>query len=193
MARGEGGWINPGEHRSVTTEFRPGQPSWIKGKLHTEESKAMMRLAKLGRTLTEEQKRKISASCKGKIISPARRLKLSIAHRGLKKPWAAETGRKQALKQRGANHWNWKNGNSRAYKTGYYSIEYKNWRREVFVRDSYICKSCGSRNPLQAHHIKGFTEYPLLRFDANNGVTLCKDCHKLIHRKEMRKSLYQKE
>ncbi len=34
-----------------------------------------------------------------------------------------------------------------------------------------------------AHHIKSFTKHPLLRFDINNGIAICKECHKKEHRK----------
>jgi 5-methylcytosine-specific restriction endonuclease McrA len=127
---------------------------------------------------TAWHRERISNSCKGKIISLEQRLKLSVAHKGLRKPWAAEVGRRQAEKQRGCHHWNWKGGVSRAYKTGYYSLEYKNWRREVFVRDSFICQQCGSREYVTAHHVKSFAKYPELRFDISNGITLCETCHK---------------
>jgi len=33
---------------------------------------------------------------------------------------------------------------------------------------------------IQADHIRRFSEYPELRFDLNNGRTLCTECHKKI-------------
>ena len=45
------------------------------------------------------------------------------------------------------------------------------------------CEFC--QQELYAHHIKSFHEYPDLRFDVNNGVTLCRDCH--YHLKSDRK------
>jgi len=52
------------------------------------------------------------------------------------------------------------------------------WRNEVLKRGNYKCFHCGSYNNLQAHHIKSFKFYPKLRFDVNNGIILCKSCHK---------------
>lgn len=74
----------------------------------------------------------------------------------------------------------WKGGNSRGYKTGYYSKEYKQWRLAVFERDSYKCQVCGLVGGyITAHHIKSFAHFPELRFEINNGITLCEECHKL--------------
>ena len=78
----------------------------------------------------------------------------------------------------GETHGNWRGGISRAYKTGYYSVEYKQWRQRVFERDSYTCQECGIKGTyLTAHHIKSFAKYPDLRFDIDNGLTLCENCH----------------
>lgn len=63
--------------------------------------------------------------------------------------------------------------------------EYKNWREKVFKRDNYTCKKCGKRGvEIQAHHVKPWALYPALRYEVNNGITLCNECHKEIHKKE---------
>ena len=55
----------------------------------------------------------------------------------------------------------------------------KQWRKDVFERDDYRCMSCGDRGvKLHADHILPFAYFPRLRFDINNGRTLCVDCHK---------------
>ena len=62
------------------------------------------------------------------------------------------------------------------------SDEYKNWRKSVYLRDNFICQGCkkvGGR--IHAHHINPFSKFPKLRFDINNGITLCFNCHKAIH------------
>ncbi len=63
------------------------------------------------------------------------------------------------------------------------SIEGKKWRKDVFVRDKYTCQKCGEvGGRLHAHHIRNFISQPMLRFDIDNGITLC-----LIHHKEFHK------
>ncbi len=58
--------------------------------------------------------------------------------------------------------------------------EYKSWREKVFERDNYTCQFCGQKGgKLNADHIKPFAYFPELRFDVDNGRTLCKECHKL--------------
>lgn len=61
--------------------------------------------------------------------------------------------------------------------------EYLTWRKAVYESDDYTCHCCGEHGgKINAHHLKGFAEYPELRTDVSNGVTLCYTCHKEFHR-----------
>lgn len=68
------------------------------------------------------------------------------------------------------------------FKDERFSDEAVNWRMAVFERDNYKCV-CGNRGDIQAHHIKGWTEFPELRYKLDNGVTLCRKCHSNKHPK----------
>jgi len=56
------------------------------------------------------------------------------------------------------------------------------WKKEVLQRDNHTCQKCSSKEYLQVHHIDNFNENIQRRYDINNGITLCKKCHKLIHK-----------
>lgn len=75
---------------------------------------------------------------------------------------------------------NWKGGVTKDAEKIRKSIEYKKWRTEVFKRDGYACTMCGESKSgkLNADHIKPFAYFPELRFEIDNGRTLCIDCHK---------------
>lgn len=65
-----------------------------------------------------------------------------------------------------------------------YARELRIWRTDVFKRDKYICVKCGSKIKIQAHHIKHWASNKDLRFDVNNGITVCHDCHQAIHKRK---------
>jgi hypothetical protein len=106
--------------------------------------------------------------------------------RGANNVMAREDVRKKHLAnvQRGENHPHWKGGVTPLYKQIRKSPAYIDWRTAVFARDDYTCQICGlapgqgKRVDLQADHIKPFALYPELRFDIDNGRTLCIPCHR---------------
>jgi hypothetical protein len=64
-----------------------------------------------------------------------------------------------------------------------YDAEIHLWRSSVFERDAYTCTVCGDDRGgnLNAHHKEGFNWCVHRRYDVNNGVTLCEDCHRGFH------------
>lgn len=58
--------------------------------------------------------------------------------------------------------------------------DYNNWRNSVLNRDGK-CVCCGLDKHLEAHHLFGYKENPSLAVDIDNGITLCKWCHKKYH------------
>lgn len=81
-------------------------------------------------------------------------------------------------KMRGPYNGNWRNGASRKNDLIRKSVEYLDWKAQVFVRDGRQCVLCGSTQEIEADHIKPFSVYPELRFDVANGRTLCHACHR---------------
>ena len=72
----------------------------------------------------------------------------------------------------------WEGGKSKISSLLRSSSEYKEWRIKVFHRDCFRCVWCGDKHKIEADHIKPFAYFPELRFNVDNGRTLCKECHK---------------
>ena len=66
---------------------------------------------------------------------------------------------------------------------------YTQWRKSVFERDDYTCQKCHDRSSsghpvvLEGHHIENWLTCEEKRYDVDNGITLCHDCHKEFHHK----------
>ena len=79
-------------------------------------------------------------------------------------------------------HWNWKNNRNEVKtdtKVRQNDPLYKQWRMAVRNRDRWICRiadvNCDGR--LETHHIPPWKNFPELRYEVNNGITLCHAHH----------------
>lgn len=91
---------------------------------------------------------------------------------------------KPFLQMRGKNNPSWKGGITSKDQTERCRVEFKLWREAVFKKNKKICKICGSRKMLIAHHIKFFKDYPKLRYEVKNGMIVCRRCHPPLHKKK---------
>lgn len=66
--------------------------------------------------------------------------------------------------------------------------KYVAWRQAVYQRDGFKCQMpncrCGGKGYLNAHHIIRWADAPKLRYDVNNGITLCYHAHESVTGKE---------
>lgn len=113
--------------------------------------------------------------------------------RGTKSKYCSHLCHNRAMSQAGEGHHNfgrvredlrqernhqWRGGVTRSNDMQRRSPKYRIWRDKVFARDNYTCQHCGTTNTyVTAHHIKSFADFPELRFDIDNGITLCESCH----------------
>lgn len=101
---------------------------------------------------------------KGAVLSPEQKSKISTAHR----TWKERNPERV--------HWNFIGDRSLLAKHQERNdMAYKEWRKQVWLRDNFVCKianpDCKGR--IEAHHILSWTSYPKLRYEVNNGITLC--------------------
>lgn len=77
----------------------------------------------------------------------------------------------------GENNWNWKGGATPEERLIRVQEDYTHWRYDVLKRDNFHCQCCGEYGTLNAHHIFSFSKHEDLRFNVDNGITLCEACH----------------
>lgn len=78
------------------------------------------------------------------------------------------------LNMKGKNHPLWKGGYASTTIDGHH----RKWKRKVLERDGYKCVYCGSTERLEADHLWPSARAPHLRYEVENGQTLCHKCHK---------------
>lgn len=170
--------------------------------------------------MTDEQKKKKSDDYKAKGIKPPSRKGIPSWNKGKKNIYSEET-RKSISKSvseylkhnpinfteevrkkigdahRGEKSTFWKGGVSKINRSERKIItetpEYNKWRRIIFERDDFTCQKCKKRGgKLRCHHIKKFSDYPKLRLELLNGITICERCDNkfIIHREQKWESYF---
>lgn len=188
------------EHKRKTSKtwFKKGNLPWNKGKELSEKTKRKIGEAlkghlawNRGKATPEETKKKLSKLLKGKHRSPKTEFKKG-QFTGDKNPSKRLEVREKIskvkrgklhLNQRGENHPGWKGGVTSENEKRRKSLEYKLWRELIFVRDNWTCQRCRERGgKLNIHHLYNFADFPGLQTSVENGITLCKECHKEFHK-----------
>lgn len=68
----------------------------------------------------------------------------------------------------------------------YQNPQNQEWRHKVLDRDEHHCQwpGCKTKSKLEIHHILKYCDYPHMRYDINNGITLCQKHHNMIKNNE---------
>jgi len=171
------------ETKQKMSKTRKGMPNGLLGYKHREESKIKMSISGKGRVFSEIHKKRIGDANRKRILSNKTKQKISKSLEG---------------KYTGEKSHSWKGGITPLYKSMRTTYKYRQWRSDVFTRDSFICQKCfQKKNKLEAHHIKKMVtivkDYNIKNlndsldceelWDINNGITLCQFCHKQEHKK----------
>lgn len=96
----------------------------------------------------------------------------------------------QSCSSKGVRNHNWVSDRNKLVKNEKKHLDgrYREWMRAVKNRDGWKCKisnnDCSGR--LEAHHILNWRNHPELRYEVNNGITLCHFHHPLKINDEMR-------
>lgn len=120
-----------------------------------------LRQANLGRTFSEERRKQMSESFKGRFA------KEKHPQYGKIGPLSPTWNPNLTEEDRGDRRLNYK---------------YKEWVLAIFKIHNYtcnICKECGCE--LNAHHLDGWNWCKEKRYDIANGDCLCEYCHNLFH------------
>lgn len=122
---------------------------------------------KPGRIFSEDHRKKISQSMRGKV-GP------------LNRNWKGGKAT-QNLQLRGSIEY-------REWKRAALSLR-GNQCQECGVVNGFTCECCGTHIVLHVHHVESFARVPERRFDPTNSEVLCPKCHRRRHRSKPRELL----
>jgi len=166
--RGKSNWMSE-EQKEAIKQANTGHIPWNKGR-HIRINDALVKYRESGgqvwnKGLHPEYMQGENHHYYGKRFSDEHRRRLSEAHKGV-----------QAKDKNPA----WRGGVTSQNRLDRVKFS-ETLGKEVMERDNYTCQICDQYGGnLHADHIKGWSEYPELRFNPDNCRTLCVACHYYI-------------
>ena len=180
------GYNKDGTHNGIETRFKKGQVSLNKGKHWKIKDTSKMKGHKVWNVGLHVQTnnnleiyRKNGGSNKGKhwkVKDPTNIIKARFGNK-------SRTGQKQTPEEiekrvsqtRGEKHWRWIKDRTTLEPNRQKDPENNIWVKAVKMRDGYKCRinNCDCVTYVVAHHILPWRDYPELRYNINNGITLC--------------------
>lgn len=161
--------------------WRPKKPFWDKEWLETEylvkqrSSSDIAKEFKVGDTAIHFWLKKHNIPTRN--VSEARAIK----------KWGLSGKQNGMYGRNGKTNPRWNGGHSPERQTLYARSIWKEIAKSILARDDFKCRKCGighnSQSKLVVHHIKHWAKHPELRFDKENLITLCQNCHKEQHRR----------
>lgn len=149
----------------------------LKGFKHSEQSKKNMSDGRKGIKFSAEHLKNLSESHKGNKPSEETLKKMVESQNAIKHKnnyWLGKTGKDH-------NCYN-PNITDEERISSRHLPEYKEYIQKVYKVDDFTCQCCNVKGLyLNAHHIESYRSNPKLRLEASNGITLCKECHRLFH------------
>lgn len=170
-------------------------------RIHSKETIEKIRKSLQGRKLTDEHREKLRQAHLGVKFSPEHRLGVLKTLKPMKKGdtlielYGLERANQIKEKQRNAKlgkkgfqkgfkkeeHWKWIADREKVKKSEKKHLDglYREWMNSVKKRDNWKCRisndSC--KGKLESHHIYDWKNFPKLRYQINNGITLCHAHH----------------
>lgn len=158
----------------IHSENMSGIDSPLYGIVRSEETRKKLSLARKGKYVGEK------SYWYGKERSMEQRLYLSKIKKASGQ-WKGENNPRFKEPLTGDKNGNWQGGITPINAKIRNSEEYFQWKISVFKKDNYTCQCCGIKTNLEAHHIENFSSNEDKRFEIDNGLTMCKECHNPIY------------
>src|ERR1019366_2227199 len=139
-----------------------GHPGYTLGMKHSEKMKDDMREIRMGKNNPFYGKKH-----KPETIEKIRQASLNSSSKTRKKISVANTG---------SNNGAWIKDRTKVKPHRNFSgTAYRNWAKQVKIRDNRTCKinNLECEGKVESHHILNWRDYPELRYEVNNGITLC--------------------